>query len=172
MKLNRKGYSLIEMMLAVAILGILVMVAVPDLLVWSANHRLRSNISELQGNLQVARITAINRNAPVTLLLNSPAANQYTIFVDDGQGLGGVARDLIRNGTEEIIQRGSSTFFSLGDGVVFQTINAAGNAFLFNGRGLRGRPVTDPSNVIIQNSEGRSYQIFVTMTGDINGSYL
>jgi len=171
MKLNRRGYSLIELMVAIAILGVLVMVAVPDLLVWSANHRLRSGVTELQANLNIARNSAINRNAPVTLLLNSPAANQYTIFVDDGQG-GGIARDLVQNGGEVSIRRGEISIFSLNEGVTFQTINVAGGAFLFNGRGLRARPFADPANVIVQNSEGRSYQIFVTMTGDINGNYL
>lgn len=166
MKLNRSGYSLIEMMVAVAILSVLVMAAIPNLQIWSANQRLRSDISSLQGDLQVARITAINRSAPVTLQLNAPAANQYRVFIDDGR-TGGTARDLVQNGGEPLILQGS-----LANGVSFSTINLVGNAVLFNGRGLRARPMLDPADVTVQNGQGRQFQIFISLTGDINGNYL
>lgn len=162
MKLNRSGFTLLEMMVAVAILSILVSIAIPNFLVWAANQRLRSDMAQLKGDIQIARITAINRNTPVTVLFNAPAVNQYTVFLDDGQGAGGVARDMILNGTEAtIIQR------SLANGVSLGAINAAGGGFLFNGRGLRSRPQADPANLFIT-GEGKQYQILVSMMGDID----
>jgi type IV fimbrial biogenesis protein FimT len=166
MKLNRSGFSLLEIVITVAVLGVVVSMAIPNLLAWSANHRLRVDFSQLEGDLQVARLTAINQSTAVTLLFNQPAANQYTVFIDDGSG-GGIARDLIQNGTEEVVFQGQ-----LSQGVSFSTINSSGNAILFNGRGLRSRPVIDPASLILTNSEGRQYQIFITMVGDVNGDYL
>ena len=166
MKLNRFGFSLIEISVTVAVLGALVAIAIPNLLTWSANHRLRDAFSTLEGDLQLARLTAINRTSVVTLAFNQPSANKYTVFIDNGQG-GGTARDLVQNGTEEEILQGE-----LSEGVTFNTINASGNAILFNGRGMRARPVVDPANFILLNSEGRQYQIFITMVGYVNGDYL
>ncbi len=167
MKLNCRGFSLLEIAITVAVLGTLVAIAIPNLMTWSANHRLRNDFSTLEGDLQLARLTAINRNAVVALVFDSPLTNQYTVFVDDGQGLGGTARDLIQNGSEEEILQGA-----LSEGVSFDTINASGKAILFNGRGMRARPVTDPANFILINSKGRQYQIFITMVGDVDGNYL
>ncbi len=166
MKFNRSGFSLLEVSVTVAVLGTLIVIAIPNLLTWSANHRLRDDFSQLEGDLQIARMTAINRSVAVTLAFNQPAANQYTVFVDDGSG-GGIARDLLQNGTEAEIFQGQ-----LSEGVSFNTVNASGNAILFNGRGLRARPVVDPANLILSNSQGKQYQIFITMVGDVNGDYL
>lgn len=166
-KFNQNGFSLLEIAVTVAVLGTLVAIAIPNLLTWSANHRLRDDFSTLEGDLQLARLTAINRTSTVALVFNSPAANQYTVFVDNGEGVGGTARDRVQNGTEVTLLQGT-----LSDGVSFNTINASGNAILFNGRGMRVRPVADPANFILVNSEGRQYQIFITMVGDINGDYL
>lgn len=166
MKLNRNGFSLLEIAITGAILGTLVLIAIPNLLTWSANHRLRDDFSQLEGDLQVARMTAINRSVAVALVFKQPTANEYTVFIDDGSG-GGTARDLLQNGAEEALFQGK-----LSDGVTFNMINASGNAILFNGRGLRARPVLDPANLILSNSQGRKYQIFITMVGDVNGDYL
>ncbi|MFQ5597540.1 MAG: GspH/FimT family pseudopilin [Nitrospiria bacterium] len=170
--MKQDGFSLIEAIVTVAILGVLVALATPNLLAWSANQSLRSFSSELQGDLQIARMTAINRSAPVTLRFNTlppniPAPNRYFVFVDDGSG-GGTARDLIQNGSEPtiLVSRPAA------NGVSFNTINVAGGGVLFNGRGLRARPVLNPADVIVQNSVGKQYQIFISLTGDINANIL
>jgi len=166
MKLNRNGFSLLEVSVTLVILLTLISIAIPNLLTWSANHRLRNDFSQLEGDLQIARMTAINRSVAVTLAFNQPAANEYTVFIDDGSG-GGTARDLLQNGTEVALFQGA-----LSEGVIFNSVNASGNAILFNGRGLRARPVVNPANLILSNSQGRKYQIFITMVGDVNGDYL
>ncbi len=161
MKLNRSGFTLLEMLIGVAILGILVSIATPNFRVWATHQRLRSDISQLRGDIQIARFTAINENAPIAVRFNVPADNQYTIFVDDGQG-GGTARDMIQNGSEEtVLQR------TLANSVSFAAINAAGGGFLFNGRGLRSRPQVNPANVVIAIAD-KQRQIVVSMMGDVD----
>ncbi len=166
MKLNKNGFSMLEVMIVVVILGILVMTAVPNLQVWAASQRLTSDVAQLEGDIQVARIMAINRGTPVTVRFNSPGVNQYTIFIDDGQG-GGTARDLVQNGSEQTISQ-----TTLASGVTFNTLSFAGGGVLFNARGLRGRPVTDPANLVLENENGKQYQLFVTLMGDVNASKL
>ncbi len=161
MELNRSGFTLLEMVVALSILSILVGIAAPNMQVWARNQRLRADTFQLKGDIQIARITAINENAPIAVLFNAPGANQYTIFIDDGQG-GGTARDMIQNGNEAtVIER------TLAKDMRFGAINAAGNGFLFNGRGLRSRPQVNPANLFIGDGK-KERQILVSMMGDVD----
>jgi prepilin-type N-terminal cleavage/methylation domain-containing protein len=60
------GFTLIEVMIAVAIVGILAMVAVPNYLQWNARYQLKQATTELAGSLNLARMAAMNRNLAVT----------------------------------------------------------------------------------------------------------
>ena len=62
-----KGYSLLEMMVVMAIIGVLAAVAVPNFIVWNQKHKLKSDVANLAGTLAFARMTAINQNTPVVV---------------------------------------------------------------------------------------------------------
>lgn len=66
---GQKGFTLIEVMIAVAIVGILAMVAVPNYLQWNARYQLKQATTELAGSLSLARMAAMNRNLAVTVTL-------------------------------------------------------------------------------------------------------
>ena len=161
--MNRRGFTLLEMMIVVVIIGIMAAVAVPNFQIWVSNQRLRDDMSQIEGDLQIARMTAINRAAPVTVAFNQPAAAQYTIFIDDGGG-GGAARDLAQNGTEvTVLQR------TLKSGITFSLLDFNGGAvLLFNPKGFRSSPSSGNSNLELQNSEGKKFRITVTLVGDVN----
>ncbi len=65
----QRGFTLIEVMIAVAIVGILAMVAVPNYLQWNARYQLKQATTELAGSLNLARMAAMNRNLAVTATL-------------------------------------------------------------------------------------------------------
>jgi type IV fimbrial biogenesis protein FimT len=69
-----RGFTLIEMMLAIALLGILVGIAVPAYRDVILNQRVTSATNDLHAALSFARSEAVKRNANVTLL---PAADGW-----------------------------------------------------------------------------------------------
>jgi prepilin-type N-terminal cleavage/methylation domain-containing protein len=73
---NRQGYSLLETMVVVAIVGILAAVAVPNFILWNQKYQLKSEVANLAGFLGFARMTAINQNVPVVVTVTQapPAA--------------------------------------------------------------------------------------------------
>ena len=67
------GFSLIELMVALAILVLLLSFVGPSMVEWIANVRLRSAADAASAGLQKARAEAIKRNQVVTFWLVSPA---------------------------------------------------------------------------------------------------
>ena len=72
-KLMRKncesGFTMIEMMIAVAIVGIASVIAIPSYIEWKARHDLREAVSEIASDLNLARVVAINRNRQATVTI-------------------------------------------------------------------------------------------------------
>jgi len=68
------GFSLIEMMIALAIVGIVVGIGLPKLSVFFQNSRMIANTNTLVGALQIARSEAIKRQGPVTFCRSSDQA--------------------------------------------------------------------------------------------------
>lgn len=165
---DQKGITLVEMMVVIAIVSMLVTIAIPNYQAWVSDQNLRASVVQLAGDLQIARLTAINRNAPVTVSFNQ-AGSTYTAFVDDGTGVGGVARDLVKNGTEALIFINDPDPKPLKARVTIAQVDfAGGSAFLFNGRGMLGIPQAGNAQVDLQNDRGRQYRINVTLVGDVN----
>ena len=72
-KHRESGFTLIEVMIVVAIFGIASALAVPSYVDWKAQHDLREAVSEISIELNLARVVAMNRNrqATVTIQLNA-----------------------------------------------------------------------------------------------------
>lgn len=146
-KTGQKGFTLVEVMIVVAIIGILAAVAFPVLLNSLPNMRLRSAARDIYSVMMQAKIEALRRGENVTLLFNSPLpggspGGTYTMFIDNGIG-GGTANDEVRNGTEAVLVAATPlpvrvTFDPVAvdpdgnnDGVTF-----AANAIIFTSRGI------------------------------------
>jgi prepilin-type N-terminal cleavage/methylation domain-containing protein len=73
-KNSESGFTLIEMMIVVAIIGITGALAIPSYAEWKAQHDLREAVSEIASNLNLARAVAMNRNRQATVTIQlSPA---------------------------------------------------------------------------------------------------
>ncbi len=69
LKNSESGFTLIEMMIAVAIIGILSALAIPSYTQWKSDHDLREAVSEFSSNLNLARVVAMNRNRQATVTI-------------------------------------------------------------------------------------------------------
>lgn len=85
-KSGEKGFSLIEVMIVIAILGILSSVALPLILASIPRYHLRAEIHELVINFKRAKIEAVKHNRDVVILFqDTPAAGpggSYQMFVN------------------------------------------------------------------------------------------
>ena len=64
-RLHERGFTLIEMMIAVTVTGILLVLAVPALRGVMENTRIRANAESLKYGMDLARQEAVRRNTQV-----------------------------------------------------------------------------------------------------------
>lgn len=75
---SSRGFTLIELMITVAILAILLGIGVPSFVDFIRNNRASTQANELATALNLARSEAVKRGLPVTL--RSPAAPNWTEY--------------------------------------------------------------------------------------------
>ena len=68
---NASGFSLMEIMVVMALAAVLAAVAVPNMISRRPNHVMQSTIADIQGSIQLARITAIKERSDVVLIFNA-----------------------------------------------------------------------------------------------------
>jgi type IV fimbrial biogenesis protein FimT len=66
-----KGFSLIELMVVIAIVAILAVLGLPSYAVWTQNSRIRNAAEGLLNGLQLARSEAVARNTQINFVANA-----------------------------------------------------------------------------------------------------
>lgn len=71
---HKRGFTLVEMIVVVAIIGVLGVLAAGSYSVWIENSRIRNAAEAIQTGLQKARMEALKRNADVQFVLGDNSA--------------------------------------------------------------------------------------------------
>jgi type IV fimbrial biogenesis protein FimT len=79
--LKSRGFTLIELLTVIFMIGLFSAFAVPGIMSWRNAAKLRGAAENLKGNLELAKMKAIQENGPVAFQFR---ADRYQIFVDTG----------------------------------------------------------------------------------------
>jgi len=148
------GFTAFELAVSLAIMVVIAAIVLPPYLQWLRGHRLRGAVTNLMGDMEMAKIRAIRENAFVVV---SFAQNSYSIFLDNGEPAG-VAQDWNSAGETIIKTR------TLPAGVQFDLallqfnnapLTADDNVTRFNGRGIPDR-ISAPTVIPLFNQSSTS----------------
>lgn len=78
------GFSLIELMIIIAILGILSAIAIPNIISYRDNARLKAGANEMLALFRKAQVTAVKSHYNTVIDFNT--AGTATVYLDNGAG--------------------------------------------------------------------------------------
>lgn len=144
---NASGFTLMELMIAVAVISILAAVAIPNYISWLPKRYLQSSAVDVQHAIHLAKSTAIRESRDVVLAFD-PANENYLAFVDtDEDGSQDADERTIRNRP-------------MSPGIDLQGTDF-GDTLTFNSQGL----ADGSGDITLINGRGETRTINVTITG-------
>lgn len=151
------GFTLIELMIAIAMIAILSAIAIPSLINLAPNYRLKAAARELYSDMQKAKIEATKTSTNVIILFQSGTyspggrVGSYRISIDSN------GNDSYDAGETILAQK------SMPQNVSLISTTFAGKTAGFTPRGI-SLEVTSP-NVQLRNNQSRYYKITLSPAG-------
>lgn len=75
----KSGFTIIEVLVAMIIIGIMASIAIPGFSRWLPNQRLKVAARDLFSNMQLAKMEAIKTNTNCSISLSTGPPDQYTV---------------------------------------------------------------------------------------------
>lgn len=151
------GFTLIEIMIVTAIIGIGSVLAVPAYIQWNARYELRQAIVELASNLTMARMSARNRNIGVVSTLTL-IGSTVTMTTTNTAGTVVIFPPVTFPATITDVRDAATSDSAPTPPPV---------TIAFTPLGIQG-PTTSPLPVRIKNNAGLAYSVVVTPAGKVN----
>ena len=160
---SERGYTLFEVLIVVALIGILTAISVPVFLESNARNNLWRGAEQLGSTIRSGRLKAISSNTNYRIVFNCPAANQVRVLVLTG--------DLDTDNPEELPARCGQTFegdsgtIELPTGIAYDPGDAT--ALEVNGRGTFTALAGALPLVITVTHGGAARTLTVSLTGQV-----
>ena len=172
----QRGFSLLELIIVIAILGIIFAIALPNFADMLAEQRARAAASEIVGDLALARIEAIKQQRRVVVARGATWKDGWRIYIDtDGSGTFTVGELVIKtspgfSGKTLKVCAISADFV---DGVIFRgdgsvansPIGAESGLRVSDDRGIGGEAGARTRNVVVSLAGRASVEILDKASG-------
>lgn len=174
-----QGFTLIELMVTLAVMAVLTAIALPSFSTFMAENRAKSKAAQLTAAIQSAQFEAFRRNRQVLFTLTSSIKPSSSLKGDaSGQNWASVALPLANSDSDEaeLIHVGGYTENSSD---VILSASSAGLCFLPDGTlkansatGVSGASCADPANGaelrVHASRGGKAWQVSVSPLGKIS----
>ena len=136
---KNSGYSFIEVMTVIAIIGIVAGIVLPNVVGWLPRYRLRSGAEEIQSTLQLARLSAIKQNTDATVTFDT---TNHTFEAS-------ISGQTIKSG-------------KMPSGIIIESVTRPASQVEFDSRGLANGST---GNILVKNNLGGTKTITVNIVG-------
>lgn len=116
-RLKQHGFTLLEMMIAIGVAGILMMIAIPNMRDWKLEQDLGSKAESLISSLELARMTAMQRNKVVDIQSSSTSTWSNGFFLCARSGFVANATSCSTSNGDEIVGQYDIEYKDSGSGI-------------------------------------------------------
>lgn len=151
---SQQGYTLLEMLVVVFILGLLTTISIPNFIEWLYAYRLQSAATGLSNHLQSTRLLSILKGTPHEVQIRPAEEGNYYQVVEDPDGEDRIVATIGRVILDKEFR-----------GVIIHSTTSETFAFTPRGTAKAG-------NIKLKNSRGAEIKITISGHGRVKSEYL